>query len=56
MNTVERAFELARSGRYSTIEHLKRRLRQEGFVAVDVHLGGKAIKNQLMALMKTARS
>jgi hypothetical protein len=49
--TIERAFELARSGECRTLPELKQRLRQERLESVDSHLAGKLTKSQLNALM-----
>jgi hypothetical protein len=48
-STIERAFELARSGEYRSVQEIKRRLRDEGFAAVDAHLAGRGISDQLRA-------
>jgi hypothetical protein len=53
--TIERAFQLARSGECRTMDELKRRLRREQLEAVDFHLAGKSIKAQLTELMARAR-
>jgi len=52
--TIERAFELARSGQCRTLPELKQRLRAERLEAVDSHLAGRSIKAQLNALMSRA--
>ena len=44
-NVVERAFELARSS--STVEEVRKALRQEGYSNVDAHLSGASIKADL---------
>ena len=54
--TIERAFELARSGRCRTLVELKARLRREGFDQIEFHLGGKLTKRQLHDLMEGALS
>ena len=40
MGTVQRAYELARSGKCASIEDLKRQLRHEGHEAVLAHIQG----------------
>jgi len=45
INVVERAFELARSS--STVEEVRKALRQEGYSNVDAHLAGASIKKDL---------
>jgi len=52
--TIERAFQLARSGECRTLDEIKRRLRRERFDSVDFHLAGKLTKAQLTALMAAA--
>ena len=52
--TIERAFELARSGECRTMPELKHRLRREQMESVDVHLGGKLTRSQLTELMLRA--
>ena len=52
--TIERAFQLARSGECRTLDDLKRRLRRERCESVDFHLAGKLTKAQLTALMAAA--
>jgi tRNA G26 N,N-dimethylase Trm1 len=42
---IERAFQLAR--RSTTIEEIRKALRQEGYSNVDAHLGGASIKAEL---------
>lgn len=44
-NIIERAFQLARSS--TTIEEIRKILRQEGYSNVDAHLGGASIKADL---------
>ncbi len=53
--TIERAFELARSGTCRSLEDVRRKLKAEGYLAIPEHLGGSAIKKQLAALIKAAR-
>jgi hypothetical protein len=43
-NIIERAFQLARD---SSIEEIRKVLRQEGYSNVDAHLGGASIKADL---------
>jgi len=44
-NIIERAFQLARS--LTTIDEIRRILRQEGYSNVDAHLAGASIKADL---------
>jgi hypothetical protein len=46
-NTVERAFELARSGAGRDINEIRLKLKQEGHDSVDAHLGSGALRRQL---------
>jgi hypothetical protein len=55
-NPMERAYELARSGRYSNIEDLSRTLRAEGFESVHSHIMGRGTRMQLLELMRAARN
>ena len=43
-NIIERAFQLARE---SSLEEIRKTLRQEGYSNVDAHLGGASIKAEL---------
>jgi hypothetical protein len=52
--TIERAFDLARSGECRTLDELKQRLRRERLESVDFHLAGKLTKSQLIQLMTQA--
>jgi hypothetical protein len=55
-STVERAFELARSGEFSTVQDIKRRLRDEGFAGINEHIAGRTIFHQLRAANPNARN
>jgi hypothetical protein len=44
-NIIERAFELAHAS--SSIDEIRKALRQEGYSNVDAHLGGASIKADL---------
>lgn len=50
MNVIERAFEVAPS--CTTIEEIRRLLRQEGYAQVDAHLGGRTIRRQLRSMLR----
>jgi hypothetical protein len=56
VGTVERAFALARGGKCSNTEDLRRLLKAEGFEDVDQHLGGRALHQQLKAVLKASRA
>jgi hypothetical protein len=53
MTPLERAFELAASGRFMTIEQLITALSREGYETRQVY--GKTLKKQLSNLMSAAR-
>lgn len=53
-NTVERAFELARSGECATTDEIRQRLRLEKCDQVEAHLAGRYIQYQLRSIL-TAR-
>jgi hypothetical protein len=50
---LERAFELARSGRYATVELIKKQLHKEGYEHRQVL--GPALSAQLRSLIRAAR-
>lgn len=52
--TVERAFELARSGTCASLSDIRTRLSQEGHEAVQQHLSGPSLRRDLARLCKTA--
>jgi hypothetical protein len=47
---VERAFDLARSGRFAGLEALRRELRLEGYDASDIDFRGQSLRGQLLRL------
>lgn len=49
-STLERAFELARSGDCRIVDDIRRKLKSERFSQVDEHLSGPSIKRQLHKL------
>ena len=51
---LERAFELARSGRCPNLDDLRRQLQQEGYHGVEEHLRGTMLRRQLRALIQNA--
>jgi hypothetical protein len=50
---IERAFELAKTGRYLTVEEIRNRLLAEGYFAAAIT--GPQLSGQLKALIETAR-
>lgn len=54
--TVSRAFELAKGGQCKTISDIRRRLKQEGYSAIEEHFSGPTMKKQLTSLLRSAQS
>jgi hypothetical protein len=54
IKTLERAFQLARSGEVRSNEEIKKALKREGYNPA--YLYGRALQKQLNALMKKANS
>lgn len=54
ITALERAFQLARSGDYESVEGLKRQLSTEGYSASQVT--GATLTKQLAALIREARA
>jgi hypothetical protein len=54
LSTIERAFELARSGQVADLPALKRQLSAEGYRAVDALLGPRNISRHLDAICTAA--
>lgn len=54
--TVERAYQLARSGQCRTIDEIVKRLTKERFDSPQAHLAGQGLRAQLRALMKAAKA
>jgi hypothetical protein len=52
--TIERAYALARSGRYSSVAQLHSQLKQDGCRAVDALLAPRSIKSHLEAICAAA--
>lgn len=50
-SVIERAFDLARSGEYSTIDQIRQRLDVEGYFDAREYLAGRTIRIQLLALL-----
>jgi phosphohistidine phosphatase SixA len=53
-NTLEKAFELARSGKCLTIEDVVRRLNADGYNADQIQ--GRVLRKQLWQLIRAAKS
>lgn len=54
-STLERAFELAKSGEYAGVPEIRAQLKKERFEAVEAHLQGPSITRQLKALCEEAQ-
>jgi hypothetical protein len=52
---IERAYELARSGRYPTVSMVKKQIRAEGYPSVESYLQGATIHAALRDLCRAAR-
>jgi hypothetical protein len=54
MTSLERAFQMARSGRYASVAEIKKQLNLEGFSAAQVT--GTALSRQLRELIRAAQT
>lgn len=54
-NTIERALQLAATGRFATVTQIKFELKREGYTQVDAHMNGADIHAQLKRIMAGAR-
>jgi hypothetical protein len=52
--TIARAFELARSGSYVSLEAVRKQLKKEGYSMINEHLAGPSFQKQLNAALKAA--
>jgi hypothetical protein len=55
-NTIERAYQIAKSGRCVELKDVRRQLIREGYEGVEAHFSGSSIKRELNALIKAARA
>ncbi len=53
--TLERAYQIARSGECSNLEDLVRQLKSERFDAVDAHTSGPSVRRDLRQICQQAR-
>ena len=51
---IERAFELAGSGKVESLATLRRQLTKEGFASVSAHIQGAALTKQLNAMIRAS--
>lgn len=56
ITTIERAYELARSGPCANVDEIRAQLKRERFESVDGHLHGSMITGQLRALCRKKRT
>ena len=54
-STLERAYELARSGQFRTISKIRDRLRAEGYADATAHFSSPTLMADLRRLMAAAR-
>jgi hypothetical protein len=52
---LERAFDLARSGRFASVADIRLALKRERFEQVEAHLAGPSLARQLRGLCEEAR-
>ena len=48
---IERAFELATSGRFTSVAQIEQTLKSENYEGVRSHLGGRSIRQQIKSLI-----
>jgi hypothetical protein len=53
VSALERAFQLARSGRLATVDDIKKQLKQEGYEVSSAY-AGPSLRSQLRDLIKAA--
>jgi hypothetical protein len=53
-SALERAFQLARSGRIGTVDDIKKQLKQEGYDVRSRGYAGLSLRSQLRELIKAA--
>jgi hypothetical protein len=53
ITTLERAFQLAKSGDYASVPDIKKRLIQEGYPVAQIT--GRELSKQLLALIRAAQ-
>ncbi len=46
-HVIERAYQMARSGQFSSLEEMRRQLTIEGYVSIEGHLSGHSIRKRL---------
>jgi hypothetical protein len=55
ISTVERAFQLAESGKVVSVSDLRDRLKAEGFADAATQVSGRSIVNQLRHLLRVGQ-
>ncbi|HEY0027000.1 MAG TPA: hypothetical protein VGC35_03950 [Allosphingosinicella sp.] len=53
--TIERAFEIARSGSCTSVQEIRMALKKERFDNVEAHLAGPSLARQLRTLCEAAK-
>ena len=54
-STIERAYELAKSGQFRTISQIREQLRSEGYSAAPAHLTSLTLTAELRRMIAAAR-
>ena len=54
VSALERAFQLAESGRLATVDDIKKQLKQEGYEVIFSIITGPSLRSQLRDLIKAA--
>lgn len=54
VTTLERAFEIARSGKAANLNDIRKQLKRERFDSVDAHLSSPSLNRQLVELIRAA--
>jgi hypothetical protein len=55
VSTVERAYQLAQSGRFQTMSEIKNQLRAEGYYDAAAQLEGRTLTKDLRRIIEAAR-
>lgn len=54
-NIIERAYQLASSGEFTSTAEVKKRLKAEGYTSIDLHFSGSSLQKSLLRLCNSAR-
>jgi len=55
-HVIERAYQMARSGQFTSTEDVRRQLHAEGYGNADAHFSGSSIRKELKLLISKARA